>query len=102
MVSESTAPPPENVPSDEDTASPEDEAGGTWLTRPFVSLTYSSFRLFWLSNLIVALGLMVQFTAQGWLVVQLTDSALLLGLVEDLFGLSFSAGSSPRGVDAAG
>ena len=100
MVSESTAPPPENVPSDEDTASPEDEAGGTWLTRPFVSLTYSSFRLFWLSNLIVALGLMVQFTAQGWLVVQLTDSALLLGLVEGLFGLSFAAGSIPMGVIA--
>ena len=43
---------------------------------------------------------MVQFTAQGWLVVQLTDSALLLGLIEGLFGLAFAAGSIPMGVIA--
>ena len=91
-MSESTEPP------SEDTASSEDASRWTWLTRPFVALSYPAFRLFWLSNLLVALGVMVQFTAQGWLVVQLTDSALLLGLVEGLFGLSFAAGSIPMGV----
>jgi MFS family permease len=100
LVSERRIPQPENEPADEDAASPADAAEGTWLTRPFVSLSYRAFRFFWLSNLIVALGLMVQFTAQGWLVVQLTDSALLLGLVEGLFGLAFAAGSIPMGVIA--
>ena len=106
MVSESNVTPPENVPSDEESAAPEDagseadDRGWRWLTRPFVSLSYPSFRLFWLSNLVVALGLMVQFTAQGWLVVQLTDSALLLGLVEGLFGLAFAGGSIPMGIIA--
>ena len=105
MVSESTAPPPEQPPPDDEIASPEgapqaDDPGWAWITRPFVSLSYPSFRLFWLSNLVVALGLMVQFTAQGWLVVQLTDSALLLGLVEGLFGLAFAGGSIPMGIIA--
>ncbi|MCH7580213.1 MAG: MFS transporter, partial [Chloroflexi bacterium] len=104
-MSESNVTPPENVPSDEETAAPEDapqadDRGWAWITRPFVSLSYPAFRLFWLSNLVVALGLMVQFTAQGWLVVQLTDSALLLGLVEGLFGLAFAGGSIPMGIIA--
>ena len=88
-MSESTEPPSEAV-----------DSGAAWLARPIVSLSYPAFRLFWLSNLLVALGLMVQFTAQGWLVVQLTDSALLLGLIEGLFGLTFAAGSVPMGVIA--
>ncbi len=92
-MNESTEP-----PSKEDASSEEDTSRWGWVTRPFVSLSYSSFRLFWLSNLLVALGMMVQFTAQGWLVVQLTDSALLLGLIEGLFGLTFAAGSIPMGV----
>ena len=99
-MNESPVPPPEDAASEEAAALQADDSRWTGLTRPFVSLSYPSFRLFWLSNLIVALGLMVQFTAQGWLVVQLTDSALLLGLVEGLFGLAFAGGSIPMGVIA--
>ena len=69
-----------------------------WIRRPIISLSYPHFRLFWLSNLIVAIGIMVQFTARGWLIVQLTDSALLLGAVEGTWGLSFALASIPMGM----
>lgn len=77
-----------------------DEFRGSWISRAFVSLSYKHFRFFWISNMVVALGLMVQFTARGWLIVQLTDSALLLGAVEGVFGLTFAGGSIPMGVIA--
>ena len=57
------------------------ESGWACIARPIFSLSYPQFRQFWLSNLIVAIGMMVGFTARGWLIVQLTDSALLLGAV---------------------
>jgi len=41
---------------------------------------------------------MVQFTARGWLIVQLTDSALLLGVVEGTWGLAFGLSSIPMGL----
>ena len=69
-----------------------------WFQRSFVSLQHPPFRLFWLSNLVFATGLMVQFTARGWLTVQLTDSALVLGLVEGVFGVTFALGSIPAGI----
>ena len=69
-----------------------------WIRRPVISLSYPQFRLFWLSNLIVAIGIMVQFTARGWLIVQLTDSALLLGVVEGTWGLAFGLSSIPMGL----
>ncbi len=71
-----------------------------WVRRPIISLSYPQFRLFWLSNLIVAMGLMIQFTSRGWLTVQLTDSALLLGAVEGTWGISFALGSIPMGIVA--
>jgi MFS family permease len=72
----------------------------TWARRPIISLSYPQFRLFWLSNLIVAVGLMIEFTARGWLTVQLTDSALLLGAVEGTWGVTFALGSIPMGIAA--
>ena len=72
----------------------------TWARRPIISLSYPQFRLFWLSNLIVAIGLMIEFTARGWLIVQLTDSALLLGVVEGTWGVAFALGSIPMGMAA--
>ena len=78
---------------------PEPEAEGSgWLRRPFISLSHPQFRFFWLSNFIIAVGLMVQFTARGWLIVELTDRAFLLGAVEAVFGLSFALSSIPMGV----
>ena len=42
--------------------------------------------------------MMVEFTARGWLIVQLTDSALLLGAVEATWGIAFALGSVPMGM----
>ncbi|MEK7248082.1 MAG: MFS transporter, partial [Chloroflexota bacterium] len=72
----------------------------TALMRIFGSLSYPQFRLFWLSNLIVAMGLMVQMVAQRWLVVQLTDSALLLGLASGVWAVTFALSSVPMGLAA--
>ena len=69
-----------------------------WLRRPVISLSYPQFRQFWLSNFIVAMGGMVGFTARGWLIVQLTDSALLLGAVEGTWAVTFGLGSIPMGM----
>lgn len=66
--------------------------------RTFASLAYPQFRLFWLSNLIVAVGLMVEAVAQQWLIVELTDSATVLGLVWGIWGLAFAASSVPLGI----
>jgi MFS family permease len=77
------------------------EARGTergWIKRPIISLSYPQFRQFWLSNLTVAMGGMVGFTARGWLIVQLTDSALLLGAVEGTWAVAFGLGSIPMGI----
>jgi MFS family permease len=69
-----------------------------WIKRPIISLSYPQFRQFWLSNLIVAIGGMVGFTARGWLMVQLTDSALLLGVVAGVWAVTFGLGSIPMGM----
>ena len=64
------------------------------------SLRFRQFRYFWASNFIVSMGLMVQFTARAWLVVQLTDSALVLGAVEASWAVTFVLGSIPMGLIA--
>ncbi len=74
------------------------EAASGWVMRPIISLSYPQFRLFWASNLIVAIGVMVEFTARNWLIVQLTDSALLLGAVEGTWALAFALSSMPMGM----
>jgi MFS family permease len=74
------------------------ESEWAWITRPIVSLSFPQFRQFWLSNLLVAIGMMVGFTARGWLIVQLTDSALLLGAVEGTWAVAFGLGSVPMGM----
>ncbi len=68
--------------------------------RALRSLRFPEFRYFWASNFIVAMGLMVQFTARAWLVVQLTDSALVLGAVEASWAVTFALGSIPMGLVA--
>lgn len=46
-----------------------------------VALDYRDFRLLWSGALVSNIGTWLQAVAQGWLVLQLTDSAFLLGLV---------------------
>ena len=51
------------------------------LHRAFMALRHRNFRLFWLGQLISLIGTWMQSMAQAWLVLQLTHSALLLGIV---------------------
>ncbi|GAC1392600.1 MAG: MFS transporter [Ktedonobacteraceae bacterium] len=49
--------------------------------RTFSALRHRNFRLFWIGQLISLTGTWMQTTGQAWLVLQLTHSAWLLGLV---------------------
>ncbi len=49
--------------------------------RAFGALRHRDFRVFYLGQLLSLAGTWMQTTAQGWLVLELTDSALLLGIV---------------------
>src|ERR1044071_1223480 len=55
---------------------------GTMLWRQtFAALRHRNFRLFFAGQLVSLIGTWMQNTAQGWLVYQLTNSKLLLGVV---------------------
>lgn len=47
----------------------------------FAALHHRNFRWFWMGQLLSLSGTWMQSTAQGWLVLELTDSEFLLGLV---------------------
>ncbi len=49
--------------------------------RTFRSLRYRNFRLYWSGQIISQIGTWMQVVAQGWVVYNLTDSPLMLGLV---------------------
>jgi MFS family permease len=53
----------------------------------FESLKYRNFRLFWTGQLISLIGTWMQNVAQGWLVLELTNSSFLLGLVSAIGSL---------------
>jgi MFS family permease len=59
---------------------PEKRQGHSFL-RAFVALRHRNFRLFWFGQLISLIGTWMQTIGQAWLVLELTHSALLLGLV---------------------
>jgi MFS family permease len=49
--------------------------------RTFIALRHRNFRLFWFGQMISLVGTWMQTTAQAWLVLELTHSAWLLGVV---------------------
>lgn len=49
--------------------------------RMFAALRHRNFRLFYVGQLLSLIGTWMQSTAQGWLVLELTNSELLLGMV---------------------
>src|SRR5215831_12589142 len=51
------------------------------LLRTFIALRHRNFRLFWFGQLISLIGTWMQSIGQAWLVLQLTHSAWLLGIV---------------------
>ena len=56
-----------------------EQAGG--LLRTFIALRHRNYRLFFFGQMISLVGTWMQTTAQAWLVLELTHSAWLLGLV---------------------
>src|ERR1700681_419422 len=68
------------------------------LLRTFIALRHRNFRLFWFGQMISLIGTWMQTTAQAWLVLELTHSALLLGLVGALQFLPLMAFSLFGGV----
>src|SRR5579885_2937752 len=59
----------------------EQEQQAKGFLRAFVALRHRNFRLFWGGQLISLIGTWMQTTGQAWLVLQLTHSAWILGLV---------------------
>jgi MFS family permease len=51
------------------------------LPSTFAALGYYNYRLYWFGQLVSFSGNWMQSVAQGWLVLRLTDSAFLLGLI---------------------
>ena len=51
------------------------------LPKMFSALSHHNFRLFWFGQMISLIGTWMQNVAQGWLVLQMTNSPFLLGLV---------------------
>src|SRR5712691_10467070 len=51
------------------------------LLRTFIALRHRNFRLFWFGQMISLIGTWMQSIGQAWLVLQLTHSAWLLGVV---------------------
>jgi MFS family permease len=54
---------------------------------PFHALRHRNFRLFFFGQFVSLAGTWMQVVAEGWLVLQLTDSAFLVGLVSALESL---------------
>jgi len=65
---------------------------------PFRALRHRNFRLFFFGQGTSLVGTWMQNIAQGWLVLQLTNSALWVGLVSALTSLPILVGSLPAGV----
>ena len=68
------------------------------LPRPFRALAHRDYRLFWCGQLVSLVGTWMQSVGQAWLVLELTNSPLRLGLISTLqFGpillLSFVGGA---------
>ncbi len=66
----------------------------------FSALAYKNFRLFWFGQLVSLTGSWMHSTAQGWLVLKLTDSPFYLGLVGTVGGLPILLFSLAGGVAA--
>jgi MFS family permease len=64
---------------------------------PFAALRHRDFRLFYTGQSISLTGTWMQHLAQGWLVLQLTDSAVWVGLVSFLSTLPILLFSLPAG-----
>ena len=66
---------------------------------PFrVLLTHRNFRLFWIGQTVSLVGTWMQMMAQGWLALELTNNAFLVGLVASIGSFPILLLSLPAGV----
>ncbi|HWZ60667.1 MAG TPA: MFS transporter [Gemmatimonadaceae bacterium] len=66
---------------------------------PFRTLVrHRNFRLFWIGQTLSLMGTWMQTMAQGWLALQLSNSAFLVGLVSSIGSLPILVLSLPAGV----
>ena len=66
---------------------------------PFrVLVTHRNFRLFWIGQTLSLIGTWMQTMAQGWLALELTNNAFLVGLVASIGSLPILVLSLPAGV----
>lgn len=65
---------------------------------PFASLRHRNFRIFFAGQTLSLIGTWMQSVAQGWLILQLTNSAFQVGLVSALSSLPVLLFSLPAGV----
>jgi MFS family permease len=66
---------------------------------PFrVLLTHRNFRLFWIGQTLSLVGTWMQTMAQGWLALELTNNAFLVGLVASIGSFPILVLSLPAGV----
>jgi MFS family permease len=79
-------------------ASPEQQQGMLWKT--FRSLRHRNFRLYWFGQMISLIGTWMQSMAQGWLVLRMSNSPFLLGVVGAFASLPVFFFSLPAGVIA--
>ena len=61
-------------------------------------LTHRNFRLFWVGQTLSLVGTWMQMMAQGWLALELTNNAFLVGLVASIGSLPILVLSLPAGV----
>jgi len=66
--------------------------------RAFSAMRHRNFRLFWIGQAISSCGGWMQNTVFGWLTLQVTDSAFMLGVVSSISGLPLLLFSLPAGV----
>ena len=76
------------------------EARAVQLPRPFSAFRHRNYRLFFSGQIISLTGTWLQQVALGWLVLTLTNSALLLGVVGSISALPILIFSLPAGVVA--
>jgi len=73
--------------------------GASTSMNPFrVLLTHRNFRLFWIGQTLSLVGTWMQTMAQGWLALELTNNAFLVGLVASIGSLPILLLSLPAGV----
>jgi len=79
--------------------SPTTHAPSSKSINPFrVLLTHRNFRLFWIGQTLSLIGTWMQTMAQGWLALELTNNAFLVGLVASIGSLPILVLSLPAGV----